>query len=617
MNETANRRWADFLFFLFGILMLASLSVRLAPASGEPVRLTAFTSAWVMVLFAVFALCRAWRTLIKPLCGISLWLLAVVFAGIMTLAESFVVTGTTELLTQSLINKGKAMIYFAGHIPICYVAMRFLQSALTRDVPYPQKRKESAWTAHLLLWISQPKGALAVTLSLLVCWVPYCFFLFPGTVSNDSITQLKEIYGVKALSAGNPLFQTFLLSAFCMLGDAFGNADWSVAAYCCVQAILMAALFSVALRAMVNEGVPCWLCVLSFLFFAFCPIFPVFAFCVGKDTSFAMAVLFFALMVWQMVKAKAKVPARHGVGLCFSAALLVLLRNPGVYLASLALLLLLLCSFDREARSKRVKRWIIPLCALGVAMCTWMVINLAILPLTGAEPMPDTENASIPLQQVARVVASAPETLSEEEKSAIAGVLDLDDVKKAYNGELSDPIKFLWKENASKEQRNAFWRAWLSLARKHPATYFSATFHNSYGYLCPGYVSTVKPTLLVGKQGRTTDLEGRFDFSVNPRADTLQKYLDRLLRQPLFRILVAPGLYGWIVLFTMITLLRGRRKRLLIVALPALFALAGCLISAVNGYFRYAMPLYFCVPLLLALCHASAAPAYISKEESP
>ena len=46
----------------------------------------------------------------------------------------------------------------------------------------------------------------------------------------------------------------------------------------------------------------------------------------------------------------------------------------------------------------------------------------------------------------------------------------------------------------------------------------------------------------------------------------------------------------------------GKKKRsLLICAVPALFTLAGCMLSAVNGYFRYAMPLYVCAPMLIWL----------------
>ena len=47
--------------------------------------------------------------------------------------------------------------------------------------------------------------------------------------------------------------------------------------------------------------------------------------------------------------------------------------------------------------------------------------------------------------------------------------------------------------------------------------------------------------------------------------------------------------------------MRKHTRRELLSAVPALFTLAGCMLSAVNGYFRYAMPLYLSAPLLLWL----------------
>lgn len=244
--------------------------------------------------------------------------------------------------------------------------------------------------------------------------------------------------------------------------------------------------------------------------------------------------------------------------------------------------------------------------------------------------MPEAEEYSLPLQQVARVAASQPESLTPAERDAFSGVLDLTAareryhqefgilspenhnaepspdftllIQREYNGELSDPIKDLWNEQATPEQKSAFFRTWLAMLPKHLGTYFSATFHNNYGYLTPGYVSVVKPTLLIGKQGHTTDLDEGFAFSINAGANALASAMDALVQQPLFRLILAPGIYGWITLFALVTLLGSKKKSLLLVAFPALFALMGCLLSAVNGYFRYAMPLYFCAPVLLALC---------------
>ena len=213
--------------------------------------------------------------------------------------------------------------------------------------------------------------------------------------------------------------------------------------------------------------------------------------------------------------------------------------------------------------------------------------------------MPESENYSLPLQQVARVAAGG--ALTEAQKEAVSGVLPVEELKGAYNGELSDPVKALWREDATPEQKRAFWQAWPQIVLDNPMTCLSATFHNTYGYLYPGYMSTLKPTLLIGDQStRTASVKGLYDYTVNPLSEGLEAFTDRLAQNPLYRLAVSPGLYGWVALMSAVWLLRGNRGRLLC-AVPALFTLAGCLLSAVNGYFRYAMPLYLSAPLLLWL----------------
>lgn len=561
------------------ILSLAAMSVSLAYTGLFSVSMQVFVP--VLLIFGYLFLWRIPRVFFRW----HLWIAAFVFAAVATLGASFGHAGSVALVTS---QRWKALVYFAGRVPAFYMGMVLVWEAMESGAPW--NRRYPAWAYALVLF---------------ACWMPYLVTVWPGTVSNDSITQLTEIFGSKALSNGNPLLQTGLIWFFAAIGQGvFASADAAVALYVLSQGLLMAWLLGYAVSA-AEGGAPKWLVIASFLFYALCPVFPLFAFCVGKDTNFAMAVLWLTLVVWRIVRA-GKPAARDAVFLCVAAVLCALLRNAGVGLVVVTLGALLVWSLVR-----RNTVWQGAMYALICVASVLFILHLALIPLLGAEKSPESEIMSAPLQQVARVVTD--ESLPGEYVDGIDAVLPVDRLKEAYNGELSDPVKDLWRADAAPEEKQAFFRAWFSLGFRRPAIYFSAFFHNSYGYVMPGYVSTIKPTFLLGAEGDTKDIEGQFDFTVNPHAEGMKAVLKRLLQYAPFRILAAPGLYGWISLFALAVVLARRRWRTLLYMLPALLTLAGCLFSPVNGYFRYAMPVYFAAPLLLV----AAAQAIGRNERSP
>ncbi len=553
-------------------LTLAALAV--VPGAAEPSAVLPYGAVWALALWALWRLYRAWLRLERPLAHKRLWALSLLFSGVMTLGQSFAALGTAEWATGS---RAAALLYLLGRVPLYHAGMRLLLQALCRERTQP----------------ARPVQGWKIGAALLLCWLPWYVCLFPGTVSNDSVSQLMSILGLKALNNANPICQTGLVALFRWLGLSLAHsADLGVALYCMVQAALMAWLLGALLAEMERSLAPRWLIGCSFAFYAFCPIFPVFAFCIGKDTNFAMAVLWLALETWRTTHGQAG--QQRVACTCLAAVGCVLLRNPGIYLAVLTLLLSLLWA------ARRGRLHTAPLCGLLSAAAVFAVLHLAVLPCFDIAPMPETEEYSLPLQQIARVAAG--DALTPEQREAVNGVLPVDELKGAYNGELSDPVKDLWRADATDEQKAAFWRTWTQVLRSHPATCLSATFHNTYGYLYPGYVSTIKPTLLIGDQAtRTASVKGLYDYSVNPLSVRLKAFTERLNQNALYRILVSPGLYGWITLLCAAWLMRRRTGRELLSAVPALFTLAGCMLSAVNGYFRYAMPLYLSAPLLLWL----------------
>jgi len=558
-------------------LSLVSLAMH-APAETLPSATLPDGAVWALALFALWMMYGAFLRLKKPFQPVRLWVLSAVFAGVMTLGQSFEAVGTSEWLTD---NKAEAVLFFAGRVPLYFAGMRLAFDWLCR----PEDGKE--------LRISP----LAAGGALLLCWLPWYVCMFPGTVSTDSVSQLKIVLGVSPMSNAHPICQTGILALFRWIGLTLGGGpDLAVALYCIVQSVLMAWLLGAVLSEMAKSRAPRGLVLGSFAFYAFCPIFPVFAFCVGKDTNFAMAVLFLALEVWRVSHLPAGERLRPARLVCMgiAAAFCVILRNPGIYLAVLTLVFLLIYTIRRGT-------WQAPLCGLVCAAAVFAALHLAVIPSMDIKPMPESEEYSIPLQQIARVAVSG--SFTPEQEAALDGVLEMDRIREEYNPELSDTVKNLWRQDASDEAKAAFWPAWLSVVKDHPFTCVSATFHNTYGYLYPGYVSIIKPTLIIGNHStRTASVAGLFDYTVNPLSTQLKQLTDALNQNALYRILVSPGLYGWITLTAAVWLMKGKSRRELLSAVPALFTLAGCMLSAVNGYFRYSMPMYLSAPMLLWLC---------------
>src|SRR5699024_10661928 len=130
-----------------------------------------------------------------------------------------------------------------------------------------------------------------------------------------------------------------------------------------------------------------------------------------------MAVLFLSLMVGRVVDEPGRRGAARYAGLCVAAVLCALLRNPGVYLALLTLALLLAWTLRRRER-RETGAWRLPALAAACVLGVYGALHLLVLPGLDIAPMPESENYSLPLQQVARVAAGG--GLTEAQAEAVA-----------------------------------------------------------------------------------------------------------------------------------------------------------------------------------------------------
>jgi peptidoglycan/LPS O-acetylase OafA/YrhL len=81
---------------------------------------------------------------------------------------------------------------------------------------------------------------------------------------------------------------------------------------------------------------------------------------------------------------------------------------------------------------------------------------------------------------------------------------------------------------------------------------------------------------------------------------------------PVLQQLILPAIYVWIMAAALVYGLATRRRKVVVACVPLLLVLAAGCFSPVDGYTRYMLPLFICVPLLVALCKA---PNSIDKNE--
>ena len=95
------------------------------------------------------------------------------------------------------------------------------------------------------------------------------------------------------------------------------------------------------------------------------------------------------------------------------------------------------------------------------------------------------EILSIPFQQTARYVKYCSQKVTKNEMMAIDAVLDYKVLGKRYNPNLSDPVKWTFKEKSTTEQRLRYLKTWATMFFKEPKLYIGATIANKYEYFYP------------------------------------------------------------------------------------------------------------------------------------
>lgn len=518
-------------------------------------------SALISVLFSIFTISATYQTILGDMTS------ALFCTGILLL------TGI-----------GLLMVYY-------YLTIWFLQAA--SSITLTGSGYSYAWIPYLSAFIC------------LLCWLPYFLYEYPGVMTPDSINQYAQIIGAYQLNNHHSIVHTALISMFYNIGLSItGNAHTGLALYTIAQMIFMALAAGYVIRTLQKADVIMPVIFLTVGFYALMPYNGAFAVTIWKDIPFAGCMTIFSAALMRFLlrgsfAASSDAVPKLRVSEYFtllipyvlSSTLLCLLRTNGWYIFVVSIPFILIA----------YRKWLKVM--LPVHLTILVFVLFVKYPVMHVYEIPQTdfvESLSIPVQQIARVIANG-ESLTESEAAYVHQLMDLEKIPTAYQPDCSDNIKNLIRQKGNsflESDKGTFFKMWFSIGIEHPKAYFDAYVAQTNGYWYPdvdyevGLADGVYPN--------------EFGLSWQPiiRGTIIIKIKELLFKLPkilpLYGLLWSMGFLFWLILLLAALSLRMGKPASALVCLPFLLLITTlCIATPVATEFRYVYAAFYALPLLI------------------
>lgn len=495
---------------------------------------------------------------------------------------------------------------FVGYVLVLSWGSRLLDRAA--DASVGAARRPLAWRYPVYVGI------------LLLCWLPWLIVCAPGSLSGDLFSQVPQWLGAEPMTAHHPPLSSAIYGALFAMGSAIGGSNGALLAIMAAQALAMACALAYALRTVSRLGCPRALSIALTVFCAVLPVFPTYAQWLVKDTLSSSALcVFMTLLLRQSFGLGEAGRPRRWVVLAAAGLLSCLLRNNNVFVVLAALGAFVLAvprgSGGAEAAVRRAALSV----AAVVLVANLLVTNL-LYPALGIAKGSVKEVLSLPFQQVARCVRDNMEDVSPEQREVIEKTLgnSLEGIAASYDESISDPVKDSFQSTGNDDLMR-FMGVWLELGLSHPADYLVAAIQGSNGYWYPFgvraqesnfYSSQAPVSPVTGEEPLWETLGMEPATAAFPEtASTVARVGWGLSQLPLISLLYHPATYLWIEAVLAFHVLFSVKKRSCLGMRPMAAGLLAatviltltCCASPVNALVRYALSLWFFLPLAAAL----------------
>ncbi len=467
-------------------------------------------------------------------------------------------------------------------------------------------------------WENLPVGKrrLLVFLFFLIVWGIVLLAVWPGFFVYDAQEEFNQV-AQRRFTTHHPLLHVLLLGGIISAGNKlFGSYNAGIACYMIFQMTVLAACFTWVVDFLRKKDAPLWLRVAGTLYFAFFPVIQMYVLCSAKDTLYSAAMLAVILLLVQMAEEREAFfsTKKNVAALAGALCLMALMRHNGLYI----LILLIPAMAALAGRKQWMRAALAGLCALILTLG----VSAGLKTVFHAEDSENQEMLTVPIQQLARTWTLSPEVFTEEEEEVLFSFLPREALKR-YTPKLSDNVKISFNNAAYAQDSSAFWRLWLSIGGKAPASYLNAWLLTSYGFWYPdavldGYQGNTVFTFTYGESsyfGYETELPGQ-RHSFIPWLDALFEKMSLELfqqRVPVVSMLFSPGFLFWVYAAGIVFLVRCGRFRQAAAFLPAGLNWLTVLLGP-TSLVRYVLIFWFALPVLALvvsrgkLCYTEEAP---------
>ena len=423
---------------------------------------------------------------------------------------------------------------------------------------------------------------------LLIAWIPWGIMCLPGNLPWDAGTGIAWFLGLDRSNVNNPYFQNLLFGSFYSIGQGLGFPALGICIYCWLQMILEAILMGHIVAYLSDR----WAGKAAYgliAFYGLLPVFPIYAFMMGKDSNIAIGILWFVFLLLRSAGEREGFWSRKSnvAGIAAMPAVLSLLRNFAGWVPLIIVVVLLL--------RWRKKAGIIP----AVISAAVMIFVSMIVPRIAGIPAAEIkEEMCMPLQTAAYYVQQHPEEVTPEERETIESVVDWEIFTESYNPNIADYIKD--PSHFTPETRGKFLAMWFGMLRKHPGTILEGWRQSIWIYFDFSAQSPIKSHVFLGVGGINPEMQEPLGLTMRPAGNyTAGRIWSKAITLPVIRQLQCIGLYSWLALgMALAGLILKRLRKFVPCCLMLLMVLGACMLSPVNGYYRYAYPMILSVPVV-------------------